>query len=199
MIMGNHEYYRGVLNAEIPKLRAFFVTQGISNIHILENQTYEFDDALVFGTSLWTSCRNNNPVIKHAVQNGLVDYKRISVMNASGEKSLITPEDTISLHYLAMQALHNFLQVPTQKRRIVLTHFAPHILSIEPCYKKYLTTDGYYEELYELIANSDVNTWVHGHTHFPVDYTIENTRVISNPRGYYGSEPTAMRFKVKSF
>jgi hypothetical protein len=34
------------------------------------------------------------------------------------------------------------------------------------------------------IASSRVPLWIHGHTHYCVDYTVGETRVLSNQRGY---------------
>lgn len=46
----------------------------------------------------------------------------------------------------------------------------------------------YASNLDELVASSGAALWIHGHTHFPVDYRIGKTRVVSNPRGYVGRE-----------
>jgi hypothetical protein len=35
-----------------------------------------------------------------------------------------------------------------------------------------------------LIERSGVPLWVHGHTHFNVDYQIGSTRILTNQRGY---------------
>ena len=34
--------------------------------------------------------------------------------------------------------------------------------------------------------------WIHGHTHNSFDYTVNGTRIVSNPRGYPG-EVTGFR------
>jgi Icc-related predicted phosphoesterase len=34
-----------------------------------------------------------------------------------------------------------------------------------------------------------VKLWIHGHTHESMDYDIEGTRVVCNPRGYLPEEP----------
>jgi hypothetical protein len=35
-----------------------------------------------------------------------------------------------------------------------------------------------------LIEQSGVPLWIHGHTHYSVDYVIGSTRVLTNQRGY---------------
>jgi hypothetical protein len=39
--------------------------------------------------------------------------------------------------------------------------------------------------------------WIHGHTHYHVDYHIFGTRVLSNPRGYKGFETIANYFEIE--
>ncbi|MNR64509.1 hypothetical protein D3C85_1871810 [compost metagenome] len=39
-----------------------------------------------------------------------------------------------------------------------------------------------------LMGGDRVALWVHGHSHVAVDYEIEGTRVVCNPRGYPGEE-----------
>ena len=35
-----------------------------------------------------------------------------------------------------------------------------------------------------ILDNPNISFWNHGHTHFPFDYMIGETRVLCNPRGY---------------
>jgi hypothetical protein len=34
------------------------------------------------------------------------------------------------------------------------------------------------------VTESEARLWVHGHIHFHSDYTLGQTRVLANPRGY---------------
>jgi hypothetical protein len=34
------------------------------------------------------------------------------------------------------------------------------------------------------LVRAPVSLWIHGHTHTAFDYTVGNTRVVCNPRGY---------------
>jgi hypothetical protein len=45
----------------------------------------------------------------------------------------------------------------------------------------------------------EIKVWVHGHMHDPFDYTLGETRVICNPRGYIGYEPKARDYRLKYF
>ena len=38
------------------------------------------------------------------------------------------------------------------------------------------------------MAEERVVLWVHGHTHDAHDYVLNDTRIVCNPRGYFGYE-----------
>ena len=42
----------------------------------------------------------------------------------------------------------------------------------------------YYNQLDDLIMDSNIDCWVHGHVHEQQYYKIGNTKIIANPRGY---------------
>ncbi len=198
-VCGNHEFYDAELNYGVQNLRTIFKKMGIDNIHVLENDTVEFDDTIVFGSTMWTSLRNENPNVMNAVQNYMQDYRYIKYVDKFYDKITITPEYTTHKHRTAMSSIKNFIKDPTNKHKVVITHHAPHIQSIESCYRGSPATDAYYEELFDLIFDSGIHTWVHGHTHSNSDYLINKTRVVANPRGYWGEESLANFFLVKQF
>jgi hypothetical protein len=80
---------------------------------------------------------------------------------------------------------------------VVITHHAPSFASVNEKYAHEKTMNGgYASELTEFVLDhTNIKVWVHGHMHDPVDYMIENTRVLSHPRGYYGFEYNAEVFK----
>jgi predicted phosphodiesterase len=198
-VFGNHEFYDAELNYGVQNLRAIFKKMGLNNIHVLENNTVEFDDTIVFGATMWTSMRNSNPNVMNAVQNGMQDYRYIKYVDEYYERVTITPEHTIQMHKMTMSALRNFIKDPTSKHKVVITHHAPHIQSIDHHHRGSALSDAYYEELFDLVFDSGVHSWVHGHTHNQSDYLIGKTRVLANPRGYWGHESMANFFLVKHF
>jgi Icc-related predicted phosphoesterase len=84
------------------------------------------------------------------------------------------------------------------KKIVVVTHHAPSDLSVAECYKdQHLMNGAYRTNLEEVIMDSNIAHWYHGHTHHAFDYTLGNTRVVCNPRGYHGHEPIAENYKFK--
>ncbi len=55
-------------------------------------------------------------------------------------------------------------------------------------FKNDLISAAYASHLDALVEQSGAALWIHGHTHDSFDYFIGGTRVICNPRGYFGYE-----------
>jgi Icc-related predicted phosphoesterase len=85
-----------------------------------------------------------------------------------------------------------FLQENVKEGDIVVTHMAPSFLSVHEKYKNDMNINGSYaSDLSELILDTKPELWFHGHMHDSFDYTIGNTRILCNPRGYVGEELNA--------
>jgi predicted phosphodiesterase len=68
---------------------------------------------------------------------------------------------------------------------VVVTHHSPSSLSSSQTYVDDILNGAYYSDLSGLILDNPViDTWVHGHTHESHHYSIGDTKVICNPRGY---------------
>jgi Icc-related predicted phosphoesterase len=75
------------------------------------------------------------------------------------------------------------------RKVVVVTHHAPSSLSIAPWYKDdHYINGGYHSKLENQILDTSPDLWFHGHMHNSFDYTLGDTRVICNPRGYYPEE-----------
>jgi Icc-related predicted phosphoesterase len=69
-------------------------------------------------------------------------------------------------------------------RTIIITHHAPSHSSEAPYHKNSPLNAAFTSDLDSLIEQSGVPLWIHGHTHYNVDYKIGSTRILSNQRGY---------------
>lgn len=65
---------------------------------------------------------------------------------------------------------------------VVVTHFAPSLLSADPRYGLAPGTAGFCNALDDLLPQADL--WLHGHLHCPSDYSVGRCRVVANPLGY---------------
>lgn len=186
---GNHEHYFGDINNTRQKTINFFEGEGIDNVTLMDGgDAVELDDVLVWGDTFWTDMRRADPLIMHMVKYGLNDY-----YNTTDGETSMHPSKTISLNEASRDRLLAFLNDvrPSNKSRVVMTHHAPFFKSVP---ERFVTDDLNFAYANTGIEYSDVMlhdfTWIHGHMHDPVNYQAEGIKVISSPRGYWGSKET---------
>lgn len=78
--------------------------------------------------------------------------------------------------------LHETLATPFEGDTVVITHFAPSLLSADPRYGLAPGTAGFCNALDALLPQASL--WLHGHLHCPSDYVKHGCRVVANPLGY---------------
>ncbi len=83
---------------------------------------------------------------------------------------------------ICQQWLRQALATPFDGRTVVVTHFAPSLLSADPRYGLTPGTAGFCNALDDLLAHAQL--WLHGHLHAPSDYRSRGCRVVANPLGY---------------
>jgi predicted phosphodiesterase len=67
---------------------------------------------------------------------------------------------------------------------VLITHHLPSEKSVHPKYKNNALTTCFATNLDYILKDPRIKLVVHGHTHVGMDYFIDNTRVVCNPRGY---------------
>jgi predicted phosphodiesterase len=181
-VLGNHEFYRHSL----PELTATLKQEADgSNIHVLENCSCEVRGYTFLGCTLWTDFRltTNPQVAMRAAEQIMSDYSLIQVRS---EDRVLRAADTTRLHTESVAWLKGELAKHAPKRCIIVTHHAPSALSIPPFHAGSSLNAAFASDLEELVESSRVPLWIHGHTHYNVDYKIGATRVFTNQRGYPG-------------
>jgi len=111
-----------------------------------------------------------------------------------------SPEDAVEDHKKMLGYIkHVYSEMPPWKQMVVVGHHTPSHFSCHPRYKDdQIMNGGYHSDLSEFILDRPgIKLWTHGHTHEVFDYTIGDTRVVCNPRGYIGYEEMADTFKLK--
>jgi predicted phosphodiesterase len=74
------------------------------------------------------------------------------------------------------------LTQPFEGHTVVVTHFAPSLLSADPRYGMTPGTAGFCNDLDPLLSHARL--WLHGHLHAPSNYVKNGCRVVANPLGY---------------
>lgn len=189
-VLGNHEHYHSRFDRTYSDLKACLP----ENVRLLENEFEEYNGVVFLGATLWTDLGKANPLVTHTAKYSMNEYRVVT--NHYVNKNLyykLTPEHTVSVHKDTLTFFRRTLKDLVDKPVVVITHHAPTFQSIHERYKDgWAMNCNYASDLSELILDCEnIRTWIHGHTHDPVDYMVGNTHVISNPRGYLGHEDTS--------
>lgn len=202
-VMGNHEHYSGDFAKGPDRFRSFCEQHYISNITLLDKEHVNIGGYDFFGGTLWTDFNDMDTFTMHNAATAMNDYHGVK-----------NSDDTVSWKFLPKHALRDhtrmvgYLQTcmdtyreagRTDNRVVVITHHAPSKSSIHEKYAHDTLMNGNFASDLDnfILANPQIQLWVHGHMHDPFDYGIGGTRVVCNPRGYVQYEQRAEEFEIK--
>ena len=184
-VPGNHDYYGCSIkekDLEFKNLETKFC-----NFKYLQNDWIEIDDVAIFGATLWS----NLDAYKNAVWNfQLKRWYTTGINDCFNIKGWDT-EEMINEFETAISSLKLFEEQCREKKKVIVTHFAPSLMSVAEKFKNETPFNSYWCNGLsdELVAKFDL--WIHGHTHTSLDYEINHfslpersCRVMCNPKGY---------------
>jgi predicted phosphodiesterase len=202
---GNHEFWDGYnRGADFDEQLSLMQEEleGIEGVTFLYNQGLDIPGTnySLFMSPWFTNLSGYDEVdddlvkvLPSKIEDRIGDYHRTTV-----DGKPLTAEDHIKWNKEAMNALGLWLETDVlSKGRIPLiaTHFGPSANSAHG--------DFPYRDLVASYFNTDYldnggpgyifppgTVWIHGHTHWNVDYMIGNVRVVTNQYGYRGEECT---------
>jgi len=201
-IMGNHEHYNGDYAQSGELILNMLNSLNIRNIHLLDCSTLQIGNFTFIGGTLWTDFNRRDPVTLHAAETMMNDYRGVKNTNDHNSWKFL-PIHSLKEH----NDMVNYIKLVLDTRRVnnnhahnvvVVGHHAPSFQSIAEQYQRDTIMNGCFaSDLSELILDyPEIVLWTHGHMHDDFDYTIGTTRVVCNPRGYYGYEARANRFQL---
>ena len=182
-IAGNHEFYGGDLNATREEIRR--ACEG-TNVTFLECEQHVIGDVRFLATTLWTDFANGDEQILRKAASHMNDYQQISV----GER-LLKPQDIFAENANSATWLAERLAEDFDGKTVVVTHHAPSRRSWDPPPRDNTFVASYCNELEGLVDATKPSLWIHGHIHQCADYSVGNTRIVCNPRGYHGYQSIA--------
>lgn len=168
---GNHEHYHKDYKTSVLNLQLICSKYGIV---FGNNELVEVGGLKFFMGCMWSRfC--NNPQTELSAMAGVNDFRLIGGFNTKTSAELC----------------NEFLsKLANCEPDVVVSHFGPSQKSVHESYKGHSLNGYFFDQLEnhpELIPSS-VKYWLHGHTHTPTDYYLDNStstfRVVSNPRGY---------------
>lgn len=189
-VPGNHDFQGATLGRRVKEMRELANYSGVT---LLLNRTWQLQDVLFVGTTLWTdfaACGDAwASIAEKAAQTAMVDFSTIFVKEANSAAKTLRPRDTVKLHERGLRAIQSAMNTASSRALVVVTHHAPSLSSTSSLYENSLLNAAYASRLDNMIAYSNIDLWVHGHVHSNKDYRIGNTRVVCNPRGPRGNNP----------
>lgn len=192
-VLGNHELYGSDPETAIAQARAVAARGDHSGhpIHVLQKDAVEIQGVRFLGATLWTDYEvfGEPAWAMHEAKQGLNDHRYIDaepVREGGNVPGLFKPEHARKLHAESRAWLESALAEPFSGPTVVVTHHAPHRLSVAPEYATSRLTAAFVSDLSEVMSAGRPTAWIHGHTHTPFDYVVpeSGTRVVCNPRGY---------------
>lgn len=202
-VVGNHEHYENSYHDTIPRIRR----ELPDNTVLLDNESVDIDGVSFWGGTLWTDCNSQDPITAQILREGMNDFRSIKLDGQESHGAMgyythkFTPEYMVGEHKKSIARLKEFLNQHSDRQVVVITHHAPTFESVNEQYKDQRYMNGGYASRLDniLLDNPQISYWFHGHMHDAVDYTVGNTRVLSNPRGYVGYEMSAQFFDATKY
>jgi predicted phosphodiesterase len=193
-VPGNHEFDSLEFDQAYSRLRATCELLGIT---WLDRQVVNIGNVRFAGTTLWSdfdalasreSDLTKQLQLRAKAFRAANYYLKKNTTLKAGEPVLAEDLRAMSLECQAW--LRAVLAVPFDGPTVVVTHFAPSLLSADPRYGLTASTAGFCNSLDAYFPLVDV--WMHGHLHCANDYVVQgrennrswSCRVVANPLGY---------------
>lgn len=189
VVAGNHDFWHASLDREIDRFRDRLQVDGI---YPLAGDCATVAGIRFIGATLWTDY-----ALTGDVDAGMEAHRRISsreldkILSGTGRvRPKATTEDILAAHEHDLEQLEYELWRPSKIPTIVVTHHAPSAKSLRNGVIEGYGDAAYASDLEWMMLDYRPELWIHGHVHHRVDYTVGETRVMCNPRGFVGPQKT---------
>jgi hypothetical protein len=194
-IPGNHEFDSIEYELAYGRLRGICENLGII---WLDRQTVTLGQVRFIGTTLWAdfdALASREPDLGKSLKMREKAFRAanyyLSKNTTLNEGQPVLAEGQREMSLDCQAWLRAALAEPFDGATVVVTHYAPSLLSADPRYGLTPGTAGFCNSMDDLFAQADV--WMHGHLHCVNDYVVETSldgrrqacRVVANPLGYY--------------
>lgn len=179
IVLGNHDYW-GMAITDVPLLRKEI--EAIPNAYLLHNDIIGNEKVKLLGATLWTDL--SDPINASQYERCLNDSRFITDDGKPLSAATVYAEHKTSIDFIKEHAIKD----TPEQTVLVATHHAPAAASCDPRFKGDALNPSFFSCYDEWIAESPIDYWLHGHTHYAVDYQLGACRVICHPHGYYPEE-----------
>jgi len=152
-VPGNHEFYHRDLN----NFETSFHIKLKNNINIVHNVVLQYENIRFVFSTLWSKISSYN---EKTIEQNIPDFEQILKNNKKFRAVDFNKLHDDSLNFLQKALTYN------KPKTVVVTHHLPSYLSNSPSVGKSQLNEAYCVDLTDLILQSGVNFWIHGHSHF---------------------------------
>ena len=200
VVLGNHDYwptekYLTIKNGG-KKCNEMLLDMGIMNVKVLDCDTFESDDVLFVGCTLWTDMDKFDPLAMYNMPqlmfyDGKITYdtsaKSLDLQTNSFSQlgwSRFTSELWCQTHMKHRDYLKIIFEQNKDKKIVVITHHLPLNTLGDPAFNGHQANCYYSSDLSDLILNNNVKLWFYGHTHHAKETLLGETLLVNNCVGY---------------
>lgn len=189
LVPGNHEYY-GYRMGYVRELFACEEAYDEPGVYVLDNKAVILDGVRFIGSTMWTDFAlfgaDDVEGTMTGIRGVMNDYSEIKVGTGADDERVVSPQETRELHLESLRFLQTEMSSEFEGPSVIVTHHAPHPNSLPGNLRKRNVAAAYASDLSTLIRERQPALWLHGHIHHVSDYEVGSTRVVANPRGYFG-------------
>lgn len=169
-VAGNHEFYGLEYNDTVTRIRE--ASRG-GNVKFLENDSVIIGGVRFLGCSLWTDLGGSENENFERLKKSVNDFRKVKM----GDRPF-NHDDFLRLHESSRKWLEEALAEPFEGKTVIVTHHAPTFWSWQERFDDPML-HAYCNDLKSLLHEHEINFWLHGHTHFVLDYLCAGTRTGS--------------------
>jgi Icc-related predicted phosphoesterase len=172
-VLGNHEFYNKTIQETYGAWNLF--NPDPKRFYYLQNKSVVIFGVRFYGATMWTDFNEADSDSMNMASLTISDFKRIKDFDTI---------DCLQLHIQSKHSLKKEIK-DSKEKMVVITHHLPSFKSIvlemkdNPINSSFASTD-----MDEILDSDKIILFCHGHTHHSVMYTVGNTLVVCNPRGY---------------
>ncbi len=188
-VAGNHEYDDRDLEVAVPELRALCADVGITMLERDSRVLVDGRDRRIrfLGTTRWSDFDVFGAARRDKTMRAGAYFQRLMQARVGGRDFDVEAVRDEALACRAWLEAELMRGAGDWDRTVVVTHFAPSLLSADPRYGGQPATGSFCNADDDLIARADL--WLHGHLHCVHDYHLPRlgggqSRVVSNARGH---------------
>ena len=187
-IPGNHEYY----GFDLAEKCGTFNEAIRDNLFLLNNTSLVYKDVKLIFSTLWSRINHENA---NVIQQQLNDFHQIKYKAAPLTVKYFNGIHKESLHFVERE-----LSMSQHPKKVVVTHHVPTLRNYPLHYLNSPLNEAFATDLDDLIERTQPAYWVYGHHHDnTLDFSIGNTRLLTNQLGYVGNGEHYNFYNTKIF